>query len=141
MTTATTVLSREEKFKLIQEEVLTTSEAAEFLGISIPRMFSLIKQGKLVPMKKTGAITLFLREDIENRKKSLDIIGKPAMAILPDGTEIKAETMRDLIDILQQTCDVSATLVNKLAKTEEPFRPTWQKLEPLRGLVVKYIEE
>ena len=135
--TTTTMLNRDEKFKLIQAEVVTTNEAAEILGVPYTRMTYLIKKGKLVPVKKTGTTILFLREDLENR----NLFGKPAMAILSDDTEIKADSINELVDILQQTFEISEMQIKKLAKTGESFQPKWKKLEPLKGLIVKYIEE
>jgi predicted DNA-binding transcriptional regulator AlpA len=65
MTTAT------EKRKFIIDEVLTTPEAMEFLGISRSRISSLIKGGKLLPVKKSGAISLFLKSDLEQKRNEL----------------------------------------------------------------------
>jgi|GEM_PF-961444 len=138
--------------KFIQEEVLTTPEAIELLGVTRARISQLIRNGKLVPVKKTDKVSLFLREDVEARKKEINelqqkygddygYIGRPMIAIFPDGTEIKADNRNELIEILKQKCSISGPQIGKLVKTGEPFQPKWQKLEPLRGLIVKYVEE
>lgn len=64
-----TTLAEQRQF--IVEEVLTTPEAIEFLNISRARMSTLIKQGKIVPVKKFGCVSLFLRKDLEVKKQEL----------------------------------------------------------------------
>lgn len=65
-----------EKRKFIVDEVLTTPEAMNLLEISRARMSSLIKNGKLNPVKKSGAISLFLKSDILEKQKELLILRK-----------------------------------------------------------------
>lgn len=60
-----------EKRQFILEEVLTTPEALEFLNISRARLSSLIKNGKINPVKKLGCVSLFLRSDLAEKKKEL----------------------------------------------------------------------
>lgn len=56
--------------------ILTTPEVLEILGISRARMSQMIKQGKIVPLKKQGAISLFLREDVEKKREELIALRK-----------------------------------------------------------------
>lgn len=60
-----------ERREFIVNEVLTTPEAIEYLDISRARMSTLIKQGKIKPIKKFGCVSLFLREDLIDKKKEL----------------------------------------------------------------------
>ncbi|MCV4327781.1 helix-turn-helix domain-containing protein, partial [Bacillus velezensis] len=53
-------------------EVLTTPEAKEILGVTTTRMSQLISGGKLTPIKKLRGVSLFLRSDIERKKKELE---------------------------------------------------------------------
>ncbi|PFI96907.1 DNA-binding protein [Bacillus cereus] len=55
----------------IFDNVMTTPEAIEYLGVSRPRMSHMIKNGKIVPVKKLGCVSLFLREDLEKKKEEL----------------------------------------------------------------------
>lgn len=64
--------SRQEVEGFIRREVLTTNEAAELLGVNRARMSQLISSGKLVPVKKLRGISLFLRTDLEEKKKALE---------------------------------------------------------------------
>ncbi|PER41043.1 DNA-binding protein [Bacillus thuringiensis] len=63
-----------DKRKWAKANILTTPEAIELLGISRSRMSNMIKNGKIVPLKKQGAISLFLREDLENKLEELKIL-------------------------------------------------------------------
>lgn len=66
-----TILEAIEKREFIMNEVLTTPEAIELLGISRARMSNMIKKKKIVPVKKFGCVSLFLKCDIEEKKKEL----------------------------------------------------------------------
>ncbi|MFB0637412.1 helix-turn-helix domain-containing protein [Bacillus rugosus] len=64
--------SRQEVEDFIRREVLTTNEAAELLGVKRARISQLISSGKLNPVKKLSGISLFLRTDLEEKKKELE---------------------------------------------------------------------
>ncbi|MDX6157136.1 MULTISPECIES: helix-turn-helix domain-containing protein [Bacillus] len=64
--------SRQEVEDFIRHEVLTTKEAAELLGVNRQRVSQLISSGKLNPIKKLSGISLFLRTDLEEKKKELE---------------------------------------------------------------------
>ena len=63
------IQNKEDFVKLVQSEVLTTSEVLEILGISRQTLSSLVKREKIVPIKELTRDKLFLREDIERRKE------------------------------------------------------------------------
>ncbi|MFV5316278.1 helix-turn-helix domain-containing protein [Priestia megaterium] len=69
-------IKREEKRKFIYESVLTTPEAIELLEISRARISRMIRDGKLHPVKKSGAISLFLRDDLVDKKEELILLRK-----------------------------------------------------------------
>ncbi|PES30103.1 helix-turn-helix transcriptional regulator [Bacillus cereus] len=58
------------------DNILTTPEALELLGISRSRLSHLIKKGKIVPLKKQGCTSLFLREDLEKKLAELIVLRK-----------------------------------------------------------------
>lgn len=60
-----------EKREFILNEVLTTPEALEFLDISRARLSAMIKNKKIKPVKKFGCVSLFLKDDLEEKKKEL----------------------------------------------------------------------
>lgn len=69
-----TLDSREEVEHFIRNEVLTTSEVTEILGVQRSRVSAMIKTGKLIPVKKIGGVTLFLRADVEEKKEELGVL-------------------------------------------------------------------
>ncbi|MEH7787334.1 helix-turn-helix transcriptional regulator [Bacillus thuringiensis] len=62
------------KRKFIKEEVLTTPEAIEFLGVSRARMSHMIKKGKITPVKKLGCVSLFLKDDVIAKREELELL-------------------------------------------------------------------
>jgi excisionase family DNA binding protein len=68
--------SRKELEDFIKNEVLTTSEVSEFLGVTRQRVSQMISAGKLKPIKKLRGDSLFLRIDIEEKKKELEVLRK-----------------------------------------------------------------
>lgn len=62
------VNTKDEFIALVQSEVLTAGEVAEELQVSRQTLSSLVKRGKLTPVKEIGRDRLFLREDVEARK-------------------------------------------------------------------------
>ncbi len=53
----------------ISNNIISTSEAAEILNCSRQYINQLVKENKLIPVKKINYITLFLKSDIEARFK------------------------------------------------------------------------
>jgi len=62
--------SKEEFIKLVQSEILTSSEVLEELQISRQSLNSLVKRGKLTPIKELPRDRMFLREEVEARKEA-----------------------------------------------------------------------
>ncbi|MCU5578871.1 helix-turn-helix domain-containing protein [Bacillus toyonensis] len=65
-----------DKRQWVYDNVLTTPEAIELLGISRARLSNMIKSGKIVPTKKLGCTSLFLREDLEKKLEELIVLRK-----------------------------------------------------------------
>ncbi|MGG5736694.1 helix-turn-helix domain-containing protein [Bacillus cereus group sp. IBL03679] len=55
----------------VHDNVLTTPEAIELLGISRARLSHMIRNGKIVPIKKLGCTSIFLKSDLEKKKEEL----------------------------------------------------------------------
>ena len=58
----------------VYENVLTTPEAIEYLGISRARLSHMIRNGKIVPIKKLGCTSIFLKSDLEKKKEELTVL-------------------------------------------------------------------
>ena len=59
----------EELKQFIADNIISTGEVAELLGCSRQYINQLIKENKLIPIKKINYITLFLKSDVEARLK------------------------------------------------------------------------
>lgn len=59
----------EELKQFIADNIISTGEAAELLGCSRQYINQLVKENKLIPIKKINYITLFLKSDVEARLK------------------------------------------------------------------------
>lgn len=68
--------SRKEVEDFIRNEVLTTSEVTEIMGVTRQRVSKMISDGKLIPVKKLRGDSLFLRIDVEEKKKELEELRK-----------------------------------------------------------------
>lgn len=62
--------------QMIAENVLFAKEAADYLGVSIQRLHQLTHTGQIIPLKQSGSGTLFYKQDLDERKKSIQSIGK-----------------------------------------------------------------
>jgi len=62
----------EEIRTFVANEVMFTSEAAQFLGITNQRLNQLVQAGKLQPVKVNRTGSLFLKADLKKRKVSID---------------------------------------------------------------------
>ena len=56
------------EIEMLMKDVFTSSEAAEFLNISTQRLNQLVHENKLVPIKTSKSVMLFLRQDLQERK-------------------------------------------------------------------------
>ncbi|WP_424162859.1 helix-turn-helix domain-containing protein [Bacillus amyloliquefaciens] len=63
---------RQEVEDFVKTEVLSTSEVAEILNVNKQRMSALINTERIIPVKKIGRTSLFLRQDVETLKKELE---------------------------------------------------------------------
>lgn len=61
--------NKEEFIEFVKTEVLTSSEALELLEVSRQSLNSLVKRGKIVPIKELSREKLYLKEDILARKE------------------------------------------------------------------------
>lgn len=64
---------------------------------------------------------------------------KEAIAMFPNGKEIKASSRSELAEIIKREYGISASMVNQLILTEEPFQARYKKHEKAKGMIVKYI--
>jgi DNA processing protein len=58
----------------VVNDLFFSKEAAEYLGISSQRLNQLVHAGQVIPIKKTPAGSLFLKQDLDERKRNLKTI-------------------------------------------------------------------
>ncbi|HFK1517143.1 TPA: NUMOD3 domain-containing DNA-binding protein [Bacillus cereus] len=66
-------------------------------------------------------------------------LSKTAIAIFPNGEEIKAPSRNELAEIIKSEYGISASMINQLILTEEPFQARYKKHEKAKGMIVKYV--
>lgn len=52
----------------LMKNVFTASEAAEYLNISTQRLHQLVQEKQLFPIKNSKSVTLFYKDDLDQRK-------------------------------------------------------------------------
>jgi excisionase family DNA binding protein len=67
-------MTRDELTKIIEQELMSTNEVSELLSVTVQAVRSMVKRGKLVPLKDDGHLRLFWRKDIEQRKQELETL-------------------------------------------------------------------
>lgn len=67
-------MDRDELIRIIQENVLTAAEATEMIGGTKQNFSSLVKRGKLTPIKEAGSVRLFLKSDVLERKREAEAL-------------------------------------------------------------------
>lgn len=60
--------SMEQLKAYLAEEIITSAEAVEILGISRARLSKLIQEERLVPLKKLAKESIFLKSEILEKK-------------------------------------------------------------------------
>ncbi|WP_407969071.1 helix-turn-helix domain-containing protein [Bacillus altitudinis] len=64
--------NRQQVEDFVMNEVLTSSEAQEFLNVNKQRMSKLLNNDRIQPIKRVGKTTLFLKSDVVLLKKDLE---------------------------------------------------------------------
>ncbi|SMO59607.1 helix-turn-helix domain-containing protein [Melghirimyces algeriensis] len=63
--------TKKDLVRYIQDQVLTTAEVMEILGVTRQNITRLVKKGDLKPIKE-GSVKLYLREEVEELKTRLE---------------------------------------------------------------------
>ena len=56
--------------QFIIDEILTTSEALEYMGLTRQGLNALVQRNKLQPIKEEKAVKLFFKSDLTERKQT-----------------------------------------------------------------------
>lgn len=118
----------------IAEKILFAKEAAEYLGISVQRLFQLVNEGKIIPIKKSSAGTLFIIDELEKRKAEMAIFDSTNKMSQMRGefeinTKIRQEAVNfaTVIEITKRTEPYAEQIFNELSKRIDVSVPLPQK--------------
>jgi len=67
-------MERDDLVRIIQDNVVTAAEAVEMLGGSKQNLSSLVRRKKLLPIKESGSVRLFLKSDVLERKREAETL-------------------------------------------------------------------
>jgi len=105
----------------LSERILFAKEAAAYLGISVQRLNQLVHEKKIQPLKKTSAGTLFLVDELDRRKRELEVF----MDAQPFSGTISNISV--LSPVHQEAINY-ATLLNLTNQTESTLEPRFNEL-------------
>lgn len=108
-------MDRELIEKLV-DRLLFSKEAAEYLGISSQRLNQLVHSGQLKPVKKTSAGALFLKEDLDERLKSVKNIAADINNGKYEAISLQSPYMQEVLNYYTQQ-----SMFNYSDKKTEPL--------------------
>lgn len=101
--------------KILANKLFFSKEAAEYLNISTQRLNKLVIEGKIKPLKKSPSGTLFHIDELNERKKELEIFTQVCKR--GEGNMFKIDTK------VKNEALNYATLMNVLKETEHTLEP------------------
>ena len=118
--------------QMIADNVLFAKEAADYLGVSIQRLHQLTHTGQITPLKQSGSGTLFYKQDLDERKTSIQSIGKTTVKT---GT---FEPMKIDSDVKQEALNyftIQAFYNNSDKKTVPIFEKLKLEIDTIKPLI------
>ena len=115
-------------YKVLSDQLFFSKEAAEYLGISMQRLNKLVQDGKIIPLKKSASATLFHVDELNKRKRELEIF-----------TTIEQEGGKGLFRIdtrVKQEALNFATLMNVLSRTEHSLEPDFDEFSKVYDVTI-----
>lgn len=103
----------------LADELFFSKEAADYLGITTQRLNTLVKEGKIKPLKKSPSGTVFLLEELKKRKEELRIFSCRIRGSEEGMFKLDTEEKNEAVNF--------ATLMNILEITEQKLDPLFSK--------------
>lgn len=79
----------------VMQDIYTSREAAEYLGISLAHLNSLVDQNKISPVKSDKSVSLFYKPDLSSLKSSSE--SAPTCSNFDDSFDVNNQFVRDAI--------------------------------------------
>lgn len=118
--------------KNLANELFFAKEAADYLGITTQRLNTLVKEGKIVPLKKTPSGTLFHIDELNKRREEQRIFSKVGQG---GGKGMFKLDSKNKIEALN-----FATLMNALNITEQRLDPIFSAFSDNVDITQKLID-
>ena len=110
-------------YKELSDQIYFSKEAADYLGISMQRLNKLVQDGKINPLKRSASATLFHVDELNKRKRELEIF-----------TTVEQEGGKGMFRIdsrVKQEALNFATLMNALHRTEHSLEPDFDEFSKI----------
>ena len=115
-------------YKELADQIFFSKEAAEYLGISMQRLNKLVQDGKITPLKRSVSATLFHVDELNKRKRELEIF-----------TTVEQEGGKGMFRIdtrVKQEALNFATLMNVLKRTEHSLEPDFDEFSKINDVTI-----
>ena len=115
-------------YKELSDQIYFSKEAAEYLGISTQRLNKLVQTGKITPLKRSASATLFHIDELNKRKRELEIF-----------TMVEQEEGKGMFRIdtrVKQEALNFATLMNALNRTEHSLEPDFDEFSKVIDITI-----
>lgn len=103
----------------LANELFFSKEAADYLGISTQRLNTLVKEGKIQPLKKSPSGTIFLLEELKKRKEEQRIFSTSVQGSKEGMFKLDTDEKNEAVNY--------ATLMNVLDCTEQKLDPIFSR--------------
>lgn len=99
----------------LAEKLFFSKEAADYLNITPQRLNTLVKEGKIKPLKKNPSGTIFHIDELEKRKEEQNIFEKISQGVGKGMFQFDTDEKKEALNF--------ATLMNSLGITEQKLDP------------------
>lgn len=117
----------------IANRLFFSKEAADFLEITPQRLNTLVKEGKILPLKKSPSGTIFLLEELIKRKEEQRIFSSEDRGSKEGMFKLDTKEKNEAVNY--------ATLMNALDITEQKLDPVFTEFSTTVDVTVPLIDE
>ena len=121
-----------ENSKDLATQIFFSKEAANYLGISMQRLNKLVQQGKIKPLKKSSSATIFHIDELNARKKELEIFTTVGQGGEREMFKIDTRVKQEALNF--------AVLMNVLKKTEHSLEPEFESFSVLYDVTIPMVD-
>ncbi len=116
----------------LAEELFFSKEAADYLGISTQRLNTLVKEGKIKPLKKNPSGTVFHIDELNKRKEEQQYFFKGTIGGGNRMFKLDTKEKNEAVNF--------ASLMNLLNFTEQRLDPLFSELSKIIDVSIPLVE-